>query len=848
MKAITGFISVLILGIIVGAFGDLTYASGMDNRDSKFFPMDEISAIGPHNENNLFHSSGYGFPKSDPESDSLILFAGNDTTVCQSGFYIDVSGVSQNFYYTSWATTGDGFFAQATKLNTQYFPGQQDRADGMANLYLVGICVQPEYLRIVDSVNIYLVHTPDCFAGIDASVCDGNLFQTEAEASWFSELFWSTSGDGTFDQNNILLPKYQHGTQDLANGEVTLQLTAFPEEPCQFPQTNQMTLHIKQSPTLTAGNDTIICEDRQLQLYAEISHSSEILWMTSGDGTFSDLTSPNPVYTPGNNDISNGGTTLSVIVTPEFPCETFATDQLELEIVSHPTVSVGGDQTICETDVVQCFSLVENYESLQWFALGGDGTFEDPNAMNTLYYPGEHEKSTGVFYIMLLVNASNPCNSELNASFKVDLVNQAIISGGPDQHICSTDTAMLFGMGEQYDDVFWETAGDGTFLGGEYLSRKYMAGPGDIENGSVNIFLCASSATPCENPVCDTILLHIEKMATVNAGIDDTICEQTVLSGLAENYAQLYWTTSGDGTFDDPTLKSASYFAGASDLDNLSVTLTLLAEPIAPCLGFAEDDLELTIDMPVLLASEMEDQEIFSGDPASMGIEVVSLQEVSYQWYHDGEIIEGANDPELILDDCQPVDAGRYRCVFSNNCFSLSTDTALISVFNPHTQIVDISSGWNAVSSYVMPATSAIEIVLSPILSELVILYSDNGIFYPGQDLQTFTNWNANTGYIIKTTSSGSLSVNGFVKYPLDEIILQPGWSVLPAGQFCPLNAGILFADYPEIKAIKEIGGFRVYWPEHDIFTLENINPGKAYKVFNGSENAVSFTFPGCEE
>lgn len=786
-------------------------------------------------------------PESFEIGDSLVLFAGNDTTVCLSGFYIEVSGVAQNFYYASWATAGDGFFAQATQLNTQYFPGPQDKITGIANIYLVGICLMPEYVRIVDSLKISLVQTPECFAGLDDFVCEGDPYQMMADASSFDELFWSTGGDGTFDQADILNPVYFHGDDDLLNGQVSLELVAFAREPCILPDVNQMTLYIVEQPLLSVGNDTTLCEGQSVQLNAEIENGNGVFWTSDGDGTFSENTIPDPVYHPGPLDIETGGCVLSAYVAPVYPCEPGPEDELSLEIVSYPDVNIGGDQTICENEVLICGATVENYESLQWTVLGGDGYFEDSSQMCTVYHPGEHEKSTGVFYVLLSVTANDPCSFQMSAFFKVELVNHAKIYGGADQLICSTDSANLFSLGENYESVFWQTNGDGTFLGDGQLSRKYIPGVQDIQNGSAEIFICAASFLPCDLLVCDTVHLYFQEPAEIFAGYDATICEEVPLNGVAEHTTQVSWITSGDGSFDNQSMVSTVYHAGQSDTENLTVTLTLMAESLSPCEMTVSDDVLLTIDRPVLEFENVPDQELFVGESVSLHLQVASLGEIYYQWYHDGEVIAGQTAPELNLTDCQPADAGQYYCRYWNDCFVCSGDTALINVFSESTQTIPFSDGWNAISSYVLPASSEIELVLSPIIDDLVILYSDDGMFYPGQDIQTFYNWSANEGYFLKSTSANNFTVSGYIKYPQEGVVLPPGWSLLPVTQECPVSPDLLFGNNPLITAIKEVAGFRMYWPEKGIFTLQDINPGKAYEVFNASDEAVTLTFPGCD-
>ena len=66
------------------------------------------------------------------------------------------------------------------------------------------------------------------------------------------------------------------------------------------------------STTVYAGVDDTICQGNQYQLSATAENYNTLLWTTSGDGSFDDNTILNPVYTPGDNDISNGSVILTI--------------------------------------------------------------------------------------------------------------------------------------------------------------------------------------------------------------------------------------------------------------------------------------------------------------------------------------------------------------------------------------------------------------------------------------------------------------------------------------------------------------------------------------------------------
>lgn len=801
--------------------------------------------------NTVTSSSNFlDFPLSDgfTDGDSLVLFAGNDTTICLTSLSFDVRGYAENFYYTAWKTTGDGFFLEMTNLNTAYVPGADEIANGLATLYLIGICVEPDYFRFIDSVNVSIVIAPQCFAGTDAFICDGEPFQISAQAFSFADLLWSSSGDGTFDEPSQLNPVYHHGILDLMNGEVLLTLTASEISPCVTPNQNMVTLSIFKSPEVYVGADTIICEGSTLQLDATAINYDEIHWTTNGNGTFSNFSIVNPVYFPGDQDIQTGGVELYVTASPELPCDVFEVGQQTLTIQKNPTIDIGLNRTICENQSLQCTAIVENYASLQWSVFGGTGYFDDPHTKNPVYYPGDHERITGSAFIYLEANSINPCIGYESASFELRLKNNAFVSAGEDQIICETDVAVVFGEAENYQVSYWETMGDGSFIESENISSDYIPGPLDIEYGSIELFLSVVPFSPCYTFACDTVLISIQKFAFIDAGPDATVCEDVFLPGTSSYASEFYWITSGDGDFLNPENLNTHYYAGDQDLENQQVTLTLMALSNEPCGQVVTDDVLLVFDTPSLVSNNLHDKEIFSGESINLYFEASSMYELTYQWFINDNPINNANTSHLSIDNSAPIDAGSYYCMYANACYEYSSDTANIVIWESSSQIIPLSNGWNAISSFIQPANTNIEVVLSPILSELIFIYGEEGVFWPGQDMQTFYSWSSSSAYILKTSAGNDLLIQGYIKHPFEEILLSPGWTSFPVNSRCPLATLDLLAAYPELTIIKEIGGCKICWPEKGIFTLENINPGKAYEIFNASNIEISLTFPGCEE
>jgi hypothetical protein len=95
-----------------------------------------------------------------------------------------------------------------------------------------------------------------------------------------------------------------------------------------------------QEPSLAnAGTDATICHNESITLSGTAVNYSSTLWTSSGDGNFDDPALLNATYTPGSNDISNGGVTLTLTAEPINPCTVASSDEIYITIVICPGIS-----------------------------------------------------------------------------------------------------------------------------------------------------------------------------------------------------------------------------------------------------------------------------------------------------------------------------------------------------------------------------------------------------------------------------------------------------------------------------------------------------------------------------
>lgn len=164
-----------------------------------------------------------------PPGKTLAAYAGEDGDICENDTFI-CRGFAFNAEDINWNTTGDGSFDNPGILNAIYTPGSQDISDGSVNLIIEATL---DELMESDEMTLSIFPSPVVEVGENLEVVAGedlNLVGMQAEN--YASLWWESSGDGSFDQQDLLNPVYTPGTQDLEEGTFELCLTALPLSSC----------------------------------------------------------------------------------------------------------------------------------------------------------------------------------------------------------------------------------------------------------------------------------------------------------------------------------------------------------------------------------------------------------------------------------------------------------------------------------------------------------------------------------------------------------------------------------------------------------------------------------------
>ena len=517
----------------------------------------------------------------------------------------------------TWSTLlGDGTFNNASLLNAVYTPGPGDIAAGTVTLTLTTNDPAGPCLPATDDVVITIDPAPTVDAGTNLTICsDGTVALAGVIGGSATSALWTTvDGDGTFDNPAALNAIYTPGPNDIDAGAVTLTLTTDdPAGACDAVSDN-IVVTINPVPVVDAGAPVIVCEGSTVTLAGTIGGSAtSSTWSTSGDGTFDNPGLLNAVYTPGQDDIDAGTVTLTLATNdPAGPCPA-ASDDVVITIEPAATVNAGANLTICSDGTAALAGVIGgSATSATWTAVGGDGTFDNPTALNAIYTPGNADIAAGTVTLTLTTNDPAGVCPQVSDDIVIIIEPIPTVDAGAPLTVCEGNSVTLAGVvGGGATSAIW-SGGDGTFNNPNLPNAVYTPGPGDVLAGTVTLTLTSDDpAGPC-GAASDDVVITIEPAPTVDAGVPQTICaaDPVTLSGTISGSAtSASWSTSGDGIFNNITSLTAEYVPGTDDIDAGTVTLTLTTDATASCASVS-DDVVITITPPPTPASAGPDKTV----------------------------------------------------------------------------------------------------------------------------------------------------------------------------------------------------------------------------------------------
>lgn len=525
--------------------------------------------------------------------------AGNDTLVCGE-IQTQLHGSANNYGSVLWTTSGDGSFNNPNSLNSIYLPGDTDKAALSVVLTIHALSPSGCSDENTDNLTLTFPEQPTFSAGEDIDMCSTeDSVQLQSTITNASNFYWITQGDGSFNDTTIDNPVYYIGEDELNNGAAFVGLKVASNSPCNNDITDYLKINIFNSPTIEAGNDTILCYGAAFVPNAYALNYDSLFWTTTGDGVFSNTENIITTYYPGVQDESNNYVKLFLRAISHSGCDEEAIDSVSLSFDYPAIINAGSDQTICEnTSYIWLQGEANNYSSVHWMS-NGDGLFSDQDIINPRYLPGTQDIQNGVVEITMHIESNTGCQATLNDTMILNIIATPYAFAGNNDTICSDENIILNGDVANESSFLWSTLGDGTFNSTTILSPIYTLGEEDLLNGDVRLKLTAVPDAPCTATYVDFVDYHINNAPQIDINVDTAyIVEGETYSPQCNGayYSTLQWLTSGSGYFSPFNSINTVYTPSNQDIYSGSAILTLIAHPQNNCANITTDNVLLIIE------------------------------------------------------------------------------------------------------------------------------------------------------------------------------------------------------------------------------------------------------------
>jgi subtilisin-like proprotein convertase family protein len=160
-------------------------------------------------------------------------------------------------------------------------------------------------------------------------------------------------------------------------------------------------------------------------------------------------------------------------------------------------------------------------------------------------------------------------------------------------------------------------------------------------------------------------------------------------------------------------------------------------------------------------------------------------------------------------------------------------------------QDINLSNGWNMISSYVEPQNPALETVLAGIVSNMVLIKNGDGqVYWPAQNINNIGDWDVRDGYLLYMNAPGTLSITGSQVDPaLTPVDLHGSWNLISYlhNQQMPIDQALVTISGQMFMA--KNGQGEIYWPVYGVNEIGNMQVGEGYQVYMTSVGIL--TYPG---
>ncbi|GAB4133878.1 MAG: hypothetical protein Fur0041_06490 [Bacteroidia bacterium] len=274
---------------------------------------------------------------------------------------------------------------------------------------------------------------------------------------------------------------------------------------------------------------------------------------------------------------------VMLIINNGTPCADTAYQSVQLSYVnvsyspSNDTTCVGQAVTFTDNSTPSPNSVITGY----WWDFG-DGN------QDTAQNPSHTYNASGTYTVYHTATNQLGCNDTIFQTITV--LAPPIALAGNDTFACTNNPSVALG-GNVLNVSGGSWIGSGTFTPANIiLNATYTPTQAELDSGYAVLVLQTTGTTLCTHDY-DTLIITFTPGPTALAGPDIVVCQDTPyvnLSGSITLASGAVWSTSGNGTFTNPTSLNTQYIPGSNDIANGSVQITFTTTGNGSC--FAETD------------------------------------------------------------------------------------------------------------------------------------------------------------------------------------------------------------------------------------------------------------------
>jgi len=246
-------------------------------------------------------------------------------------------------------------------------------------------------------------------------------------------------------------------------------------------------------------------------------------------------------------------------------------NSISLHFIAAPSSNAGNDQTICASEIVVLSGSIGGSAVDALWETSGDGNFDDPADLSTIYTPGPSDIANGEVDITLFGTDVNGACIPAESTITITIEPSLLIEVNTPLTICDNDVAAIFAMVTgSTEPCNWETSGDGDFDDPLDPATFYTPGPNDLMNGSVTLFFvpidpsaCLESSEPLELTIVPAPDVDIPQNLEICQG--DSVVIAITIQG---DYNSVAWNESGDGELVINSELEITYTPGPMDINN----------------------------------------------------------------------------------------------------------------------------------------------------------------------------------------------------------------------------------------------------------------------------------------